>query len=181
MSVTETRVYAAVADASQVIRTLGIELAFTTFARNKSVANVSSWTSTDGTLGAGAVVSRGTLGVNPTRVRFTEVTSFKRPAEGEGIACHVSWTGADGSQAAQVAVRVDTTSVDAGVDASVVHTGRLVARTLAVGAALGITDPVRIAVVTPWALANSAMSSDCFAVGINTTITARAHTFEVTA
>lgn len=33
----------------------------------------------------------------------------------------------------------------------------------------------------PWALANSAVSSDCLAVRINTTITARAHTFEVPA
>lgn len=55
--------------------------------------------------------------------------------------------GADGRQAAQVAVRVDAARVGARVDTRVVHARRLVAGALAVGRALRAADAVRVAVV----------------------------------
>lgn len=181
LSVAEARVDAPVADTRKMVGALGVQLTFTAFTRDERVADVSSWAGADGALGAGAVVSGRALGVRAARVRFAQVTGFKRPAEGEGITGHVPGAGADWGQAAEVALGIDTARADARIHARVVHTRGLVARALAVRLALGAADFVRVAVVAPWALADSAVGGNSLAVSIDAAVAARADALEVAA
>lgn len=121
------------------------------------------------------------LGVGTARVGLAEITGFERSAVGEGISSHVPRAGAYGGQAAEVAVGVHTTDVRAGVDASVVHAGGLVAGALAVRRALGGADTVGIAVVASRALANSAMCRHSLAISADAAVAAGADALEVSA
>lgn len=109
-----------------------VELTFSAFARNKCVSDVAAGTSTDGSFGAGAVVSRGAFSVGTAWVWLAKVLGFERSAECEGIASHSFGAGADRGQSAEVAVSVVTARVSARVYTRVVHASRLVAGAFAV-------------------------------------------------
>lgn len=179
LRISEARIYAAVAHTRQLIPALRVQLTFTLLARNKRVSDITSGTSAHRSLGSGTIMARSALRISTARVWFTQVTSFERPAECERITGHVSWAGTDGRESTKVAICVNTTRVQTRIDASVVHTGRLVARTLSVRCTLGRTDAVWVTVVAPWTLANSTMGGNSLAVRIDAAVATRTHTLEV--
>lgn len=79
-----------------------------------------------------------------------------------------------------MALGVGAARVDARVHASVVEASGLIARAFPVRCTLRTADPVRVAVIASRTFANSSMSRNSLAVGVDTAILARADALVVT-
>lgn len=139
-----------------IIIALVITLAFPTSTEAEGIPHKSRQAGTYGTVFAGFVVARLTLGVLTARVGLTQVVLIEGATSHERIAGHVSWTATDGRGTSHFTLGVNAALPYTRVHTLVAQTRRAVRGAVSMGQTLG---PARCVGVTEVALRTGADSA----------------------